>query len=210
MTRLLIARHGNTFGPNDTPVRIGARTDLPLSESGCQQANRLGIYLKKNHANLSVIFTSELKRTQQMAEIAIEVAQFAVEAKQLAIFNEIDYGPDEAKTEEEVIARIGQTAIDNWNQCAKVPAGWQVNPDEIIHHWQQFADQILTNYPTQTILVITSNGIARFAPHLLNDIKQFSKDYPLKMVTGAISEFYHFQDKWQLDRWNYKPDHDNL
>lgn len=43
---LIIARHGNTFGPDDTPTRVGARTDLPLVESGIQQARLLGTHLR--------------------------------------------------------------------------------------------------------------------------------------------------------------------
>jgi transcriptional regulator GlxA family with amidase domain len=40
MTTLIIARHGNTFEDGETPRRVGARTDLPLSEI----AARCGFY----------------------------------------------------------------------------------------------------------------------------------------------------------------------
>ena len=33
-TRLVVARHGNTFGPKDVVTRVGGRTDLPLVASG--------------------------------------------------------------------------------------------------------------------------------------------------------------------------------
>ena len=39
---IYIVRHGNTFDPGDTLLRVGARTDLALSVSGCEQADRLG------------------------------------------------------------------------------------------------------------------------------------------------------------------------
>ena len=46
MTTLIIARHGNTFGPEDTPTRVGARTDVPLVGSGLEQGRALGRWLK--------------------------------------------------------------------------------------------------------------------------------------------------------------------
>jgi len=47
MTIMLIARHGNNFDPGQTAVRVGIRTNLPLSASGRQQAINLGNYLKR-------------------------------------------------------------------------------------------------------------------------------------------------------------------
>ena len=44
-TRLIIARHGNTFDAGDIPTRVGRRTDLPLVASGEAQA--------KTHRRLS-------------------------------------------------------------------------------------------------------------------------------------------------------------
>ncbi len=48
MKTLVIARHGNTFGPQDTPTRIRARTDLKLVEKGREQARALGEYLREH------------------------------------------------------------------------------------------------------------------------------------------------------------------
>ena len=67
MTTLIIARHGNTFGPNDTPTRVGAQTDLPLVESGQEQAKKLGTYLKENNLTPEITYCSELKRTIETA-----------------------------------------------------------------------------------------------------------------------------------------------
>ena len=33
VTRIIIARHGNTFTKDQTPLRVGAGTDLPLVET---------------------------------------------------------------------------------------------------------------------------------------------------------------------------------
>jgi len=72
MTTLIIARHGNTFNVSETPTRVGARTDLPLVESGKEQARKMGAWLKAQNLYPEIVYSSELKRTQETAQIAIE------------------------------------------------------------------------------------------------------------------------------------------
>src|SRR5690242_20134159 len=98
MTTILIARHGNTFDPGDNVVRVGCKTDLPLSQSGIFQAELIGQYVLRQRITLAAVYTSELKRTIETATIALESAEQNVPVYNLAIFNEIDYGPDEGKT----------------------------------------------------------------------------------------------------------------
>jgi broad specificity phosphatase PhoE len=102
--RLVIVRHGNTFAPGEAPRRVGARTDLPLVESGHEQAQRLGTWFTGEGWRFDRILTSPLLRTRQTAE-AIRAAQdvpLAIEPSDLLA--EIDHGPDENRSEEEVIA----------------------------------------------------------------------------------------------------------
>ena len=108
MTKLIIARHGNTFGPEDTPTRVGACTDLPLVESGRAQAQKLGTYLKDNDLIPEITYSSQLKRTIETATIALKQTSFPQPVFPLDIFNEIDYGVDENQTEDKVITRIGE------------------------------------------------------------------------------------------------------
>jgi 2,3-bisphosphoglycerate-dependent phosphoglycerate mutase len=203
MTRLIIARHGNTFGPNDTPTRVGARTDIPLVQSGIEQATRIQQYFKQHQIQPDIIYSAELKRTQETAQYACPNQPIIP----LACFNEIDYGPDENKTEADVIARIGQPAIDAWNQHAIVPPGWQVNPEAIIQDWLNFGAMIQTKHTNQTIFLVTSNGIARFAPYLTGNFDAFCKTHALKLKTGALAAFSHQQSHqaWQLEFWNIRP-----
>ena len=206
-TTLIIARHGNTFEPEQTPTRVGAHTDLPLTEGGRQQGRRLARAMEDEGIIPDVVYAARLKRSYQTAQEA--VAAMPVEPAILTeeIFDEIDYGPDENKTEDEVVARIGQSAIDQWNQKAIVPEGWQVSPEGIIGNWQEFADKICRDYPGGAVLVVTSNGIARFAPHLTGDFDKFASDHEIKLSTGAYAIFETSEDEdlWTLQKWNVKP-----
>ncbi len=198
-TKLLIARHGNTFGPNDTPTRVGARTDLPLVETGRDQAKKLGLYLKEHNLIPDLILTSQLKRTKEMAEIIKAEIGIPIETHPLAIFNEIDYGPDENKTEEDVISRIGKDAIAKWDREAIVPEGWLANPEEIRRNWQNFTSGLEEG---GTTLVITSNGIARFAPVIAQNPEAAAF---LKISTGALCMLERERSGWLIKGWNIRP-----
>lgn len=204
MVQLLIARHGNTFEPGEILRRIGCKTDLPLSESGRQQARHLGKFLQNHYSQLSAVYSSCLKRCVETAQIALEAGKFPEAVKPLSIFDEIDYGIDEGKSEDQVVSRIGQAAIKRWDTEALVPPGWLVDPDQIIANWKLFASKLQKQGESAVVLVVTSNGIARFAPDLLTDRVVFKQNYPIKIATGAICCLYYKQG-WQLDYWNVKP-----
>lgn len=205
MTTLIIARHGNTFEAGETPRRVGGRTDIPLVESGRQQAIALGRYLKEHNLIPDVVYASQLKRAQETARLAIHETGVANPVYTLDIFNEIDYGPDENKTAVEVTSRIGAQAIKDWDQYCKVPDGWKVDPQQIIQNWIDFGEQIRAHDDNETVLVVTSNGIARFAPHLTGQFEEFRQNNALKLSTGAIAIFRHRDGQWVIEGWNIKP-----
>lgn len=206
MTRLIIARHGNTFGPEDIPTRVGARTDLPLVDGGIKQAVNLGKYLRENNLHPDTTYSSHLKRTKQTAKMAIKQFMFGQPVFALDIFNEVDYGPDENKVEADVIARIGAQAIKDWDESAIVPDGWLVDPDQIVSDWQNFAQHMADDHAGETILVVTSNGTARFAPHITGDYEGFCADHPIKLKTGAFGIFEHSpEDGWRCAVWGVRP-----
>lgn len=204
MTTLIIARHGNTFDAGDVPTRVGARTDLPLVEKGRDQAKAIGRYLSENKMIPDAVYTSTLQRTIETARLAIKESGITNPVHQLEIFNEIDYGPDENKPEADVIARIGAQAIEAWDKDAVVPDGWEVDPQAIIKAWQGFAEQICAFDDNETVLVVTSNGIARFAPYITGDFDGFAAAHDIKLSTGALAVLKHDGAMWSVEGWNIK------
>lgn len=206
MTKLIICRHGNTFNPEDTPTRVGARTDIPLVESGRQQAKNIGFWLHQYKIVPDVVYSSSLKRTIETAEIAIAQTGFAQPVFPLDIFNEIDYGPDENKVEADVIARIGEDAIKAWDEDATPADGWIVDPDQITENWKNFANHAVDE-EQDVVMVVTSNGIARFAPHIMSGYDDFAEKHKIKLSTGAIGIFNHTPDHgWTCESWNVRPE----
>lgn len=204
-TKIIIARHGNTFTKEQTPLRVGAKTDLPLVET--ERGTNIGKYLKMRSLIPAVVFAAPLKRTTETARLAIAALDKDIPLKSDARFTEIDYGPDEAKTEDEVIARIGHEAIDAWNKEAIVPEGWNVSVADIIKAWEDLGAEAERDYKDKTIMVVSSNGIIRFAPYLTGDFKKFTEENDIKVGTGGVCVLEKDNDEkyWRVKEWGTKP-----
>lgn len=199
-TTIIIARHGNTFNPDQTPTRVGARTDLPLVESGEDQALRLGHHLKSEHLIPDAVYTSTLRRTIDTARLACVAMMCPAPNTPLPFLNEIDYGTDENKPEPEVRAHLGEDTLKQWDELGIMPTEWSPRPDVIIKGWQDFLNTCETEHKDQIILVITSNGIARFALNCAEN----GEACQLKLSTGSYG-ILKYDGKWVVTDWNIKP-----
>lgn len=205
MTILIVARHGNTFEHGETLRRVGARTDLPLTEKGREHGRNLGDYLKKINLLPNVIYTSRLKRTVQTAAEIITAADLTVTPQTSDIFNELDYGPDENEPEDNVLARIGEAALTAWEERGLLPPGWSPDISILEKRWADFSRSITKDRPGDIVLVVTSNGIARFALGLTGDFEAARKQYGLKLATGAFGILEHDGENWTIQNWNVRP-----
>lgn len=209
-TRILIARHGNTFTKDQTPTRVGRHTDLPLVET--ELGRNLGQYLKAHNLLPQAIFAAPLKRTMQTAKLVTEAIQQNITIQLYPQFLEIDYGPDENKTELEVEARLGKQAIADWNSKALVPDGWLVDPAQCRQTWLDFATMVAADYYNKIVLVVASNGIIRFAPYITQDFDNFIATNNIKVVTGSLCVFEKTvqAEHWSCTGWNIKPTQEYL
>ncbi|HQU09350.1 MAG TPA: histidine phosphatase family protein [Opitutales bacterium] len=204
-TRLIIVRHGNTFLPEETPRRVGGLTDLPLVPSGEAQARLLGEHFKALGILPAVIYTGPLLRTRQTAKIMAEAAGWGTAIEIEPCLRELDYGPDENQPEPAVIKRIGTAALEAWEKQARVPAGWKVDMGGLLKSWELIGEQTLEHYEGQTVIVVTSNGIARFAAALVGGLEAFGARYGFKLATGAYGVFEETQTGWEVCEWNTRP-----
>jgi broad specificity phosphatase PhoE len=187
MRRVIIVRHGNTFDAGDVIRRVGRGTDLPLSLSGQAQAKALSVHF--TDTAFDRVISSPLKRTLETASAI--TAQIEFDDRLL----EIDYGPDEGKPEDEVVARLGASVIERWDTDATPPPDWAVDPSQIRSDW---AD--ILNESVGTTLVVTSNGIARFALDVATH-----DGAERKLKTGAYGIIEEREDGWHVTAWNVRP-----
>ncbi|MEO0607622.1 MAG: histidine phosphatase family protein [Pseudomonadota bacterium] len=204
MTDLYIVRHGNTFDTGDIITRVGARTDLALSISGCAQAEALAAHF--SHIvpkGFSRAYCSPLLRTRQTAEIILEKSAAAPALETLEFLREVDYGPDENKPEAAVIARLGEAALRAWETDAVPPPGWQINPDALRTAWRDLFHFVSASSERLPVLIVTSNGIARF---LLSEITAFkTRPDSIKLKTGAYGIVRALPGSTMLTAWNVRP-----
>ncbi len=203
--RLIVARHGNTFNADDIPRRIGVRTDLDLTENGKAQGTKLGAALRDKNMLPDVVYTSRLKRTRQTAEAALAEAGIRRALHQSDMFDEIDHGPDENKTDPEIVARIGQMAFGQWEHENSMPRDWSPQPDVLRKRWFDFADYCEKVHDGKTVLIVTSNGIARFLPLIARNGADIVTDQNRKMSTGAYSVVEGAGGLWMISHWNARP-----
>jgi len=181
MTYLVVLRHGNTFDPGDVVRRVGGRTDLPLSVSGRAQADQIGRHFAEQFSTFDRVISAPLRRTLETAERVVKFLSTSPDIEIDAGFREIDYGPDEGCPEADVVQRIGATALALWDREAIPPAGWQIDPEVLTAQWQSLITGLAGLGPAARVLVVTSNGIARF---VLNAVYA-SPDLTRKLRTGA-------------------------
>lgn len=174
--RLYIVRHGNTFEKGDVVTRVGGRTDPPLSPSGRVQADALA----KHFAGVSFATarTGPLKRTRETASTILAAQTAPPDLFTELFLREIDYGPDENRPEADVVARVGQAVLEAWERDSIPPPGWRVDPAAIVGNWQELFSDLRTEVGNH--LVVTSNGIARFALAAAGEARTDAK-----LATGA-------------------------
>ncbi len=200
MARLFVVRHGNTFDAGDVVTRVGGRTDLPLSNSGRGQAARLAAHFAKTA--FAAALASPLERTRATARTILSVRTDAPALLVRPFLREIDYGPDENQPEEAVVARLGEVALKAWDTDGIVPEGWLVDPAAIRDGWRALLAEIAALPDDANVLVVTSNGTARFLPDVVDE-KPAGLDRKLK--TGAWGELFVAPAASRIVAWNLRP-----
>lgn len=182
--------------------RIGGRTDLDLSVSGQKQAKLLGAHFNSSGLCFSQIFSAPLKRAMQTAKAIQSFGAQRCEIVCETDLIEIDYGPDENKPEEEVVARIGRQALLRWDIDSIPPADWNVTPGKLVKMWAAFFEKLRTHDESGPFLAVTSNGIARFA---LDAATITQSDFPRKLRTGAYGRISLAGASVLVEEWDRRP-----
>ena len=197
--RLFIVRHGNTFDKGDVVTRVGGRTDLPLSSSGRVQAKALADHFAVQGARFATARSGPLKRTRETAAAILAADPAAPDLLTELFLREIDYGPDENRPEDEVIARIGKPALEAWERDSIPPPGWRVDPAAITGNWQELFSDLAESQGDH--LVVTSNGVARFALSASGETRPDAK-----LATGAYGILELAPDGTaRVTQWNLRP-----
>lgn len=204
MTDIYIVRHGNTFDKGDTITRVGARTDLPLSSSGQTQAEALALhFMALVPDGFSAAYCSVLQRTRQTAEVILAVRDVRPDLETLEFLREVDYGVDENQPEDAVVARLGEAVLAAWDEDAVAPPGWDVDPEGLKGAWRELLQSIALDGATEPVLIVTSNGVARFVLDAITEYE--TQPDSIKLKTGAYGQIRTHDEAVTLVSWNVRP-----
>lgn len=203
---LILARHGNTFGPDDTPVWVGAKEDLELVEKGLEQSREIGRGLTAAGIVPDRILAGPLKRTRTGAALAAERCGFSGEIEIDERLREIDYGVWGGKSDAEIAERWGEDAIEAWRERSIVPAGagWSPSPEALKANARAVYDAVTRDRGEHTaVLIVTSNGILRYFHALLAG--EGARPEDAKVKTGRVGAARISPAGHELLVWNAEP-----
>lgn len=153
MTEIWLVRHGQTDW--NLTRRFQGQTDIPLNETGLQQAQNLAEKLQEE--TFDAVFSSDLLRASRTAECIAKGRHLAV--KKDIRLREICQGEWEGMNLDEVIAKykVDPTVEGRDPVNARAPGGESVA--EVAARMSEAVDEISKQYPQGKILVV-SHGVA--------------------------------------------------
>lgn len=201
---LILIRHGNTFEAGQTPVQVGLKTDLPLTEKGRLQATQVAKYLEQQDITPDIIYCGQLQRQEKSAEIIGN--HFDLTFQTESALNEIDYGLWEGQTEDEIKAKWHKLHHD-WIEAGLWPkAIFESSLEYHLAKIRTWLESIKREHPNQTVVAVTSNGIIRLFLYFSNlNWQTLSETRALeqyKVKTGHLCHLTLSAEGIQVNQWN--------
>jgi len=201
MSKLILARHGNTFNKGETPTWVGAKTDLPLTEKGEEQGHAIAKLISNNYKEIQKIITGPLIRTKRFAEILSEKidVDFSIDNR----LCEIDYGLWENKSSNEIKEIYGNEIVDGWEKEGIWPDGmkWSPSKEKLLENIESLLNEHHQNIKNNNI-IFTSNGILRF---IYTYITKKPPSPMAKVAPGNYCILEKTNNGWEIIQWNEKP-----
>jgi len=206
--KLILARHGNTFGPQDKVTWVGSSNDLPLVAEGLAQAERFGEALKKNEREIAAIYCAPLLRTKRFAEIIASklraVMPFIVDER----LTELDYGQWSGRSDAEIEEMFGNECLTDWIERSVWPenCGWGRSAKFIEGQVRSFVEELLAKYPEDsTVVAVSSNGRLRYFLKLIGfEFERRVNEKAFKVATGRMCVINFEHGKSSVSAWNEK------
>lgn len=189
--RLILMRHGNTFEKDEAPIQVGARTDLPLTSFGKEQAKRVLDHLLKRNIVPSAIYSGNLRRQTESAQIIGN--HFKLKPQKIPALTEIDYGLWEGLTAEKIKTEWPEE-YKEWTEDATWPKNIFNSSysalKKTLDDWLKSLND--AHKETDIVFGATSNGLLRF----------FKNE---KVKTGHFCELDLYPGGLEICTWNESP-----
>jgi len=174
--KIYVIRHGQTDW--NAAKLIQGRTDIPLNETGREQARTLATVF---NATIGMIFSSQLKRALETADIVNGRHNVEVIIDERLI--ERDFGIFEGKP----FSDVDLDALRRWTDDAPTPGGETLR--DVVTRVFAFLDEIIANHSDKNVLIVTHGHVMRSIYWYFNGLPQAGEE--LSSVIGNC-EVYSF------------------
>jgi probable phosphoglycerate mutase len=208
MRRILLVRHGNTFEDGTPVVRVGSRSDIPLTAKGLAQAATFAEAVRGSGIAVGPFLSGPLRRTRTFIAHG-----FGFVPRTDDRLCEIDYGSWEGRTDADIAATAGADTLEAWNRRCIWPAGqgWSPDPDTLERGAGALARELAAGDGRIVPVLCSSQGILRYFAKL--DAGWFAAAVAaavaaarLGVATGACCGITLAPSSVRVDFWNRKPE----
>lgn len=199
MTRLLMARHGDT--KSNSAERYWGKTDVELNAAGMRQAERLRDRLTAER--IDAVYASNLRRASVTAEVI--ASRHRMEIIICPELGEVNFGCAEGMTFAEINEYYPELAR-SWikrDPELRYPKGESL-PD-FDRRVSKFLSQLKKHSPEETLLIVSHSGVLRtliclllgaepqFRWQLRLDLGSLSivDTYPQQAILGLLNDISH-------------------
>lgn len=206
--KLILARHGNTFKPEDKVCWVGSKSDLPLVESGITQADRVAEAVKD--MTLTAIYFAPLKRTKEFAAIIARKSSSNAPLIEDNRLTELDYGLWDGLGDADITEKFGEQTLRDWIDRSIWPSNcqWASSEETVTKQVSEFVGELSKNYPHDaTIMAVSSNGRLRYFLKLVaGEFEKRVQVKSFKVATGRVCLLETSDQGWRVALWNEQPE----
>lgn len=212
--QLLLARHGNTFGPDDPVVWVGKKNDLALVERGREQAHALAEALRTSGGSPIEIRHGPLRRTREFARIIADelgVDRVGVDHR----LDELDYGKWSGLTSAQIEKKYGKRELRDWSERSIWPrnAAWGGSESIVRREVRSLVAELRENHADQPgdarVLLVSSNGRLRYFLDLVaGAFERHVQNRDFAVATGRVCRIDLARDACTssaIRYWNLDP-----
>ncbi|TDQ40805.1 histidine phosphatase family protein [Aureibacillus halotolerans] len=183
MTTICLVRHGETDW--NAAGRIQGSTDIPLNQTGIEQARKCREFLK--NASWDVLITSPLLRAKETATIVNEALQLPL--VEMAAFKERSFGDAEGMTAEE-----RKSAYPDKNYPNQEPY------DSLRNRVVRGIEDIYAQHVDKSVLLVAHGAVISA---ILSQYSNGEYDFEKTRLINACISNIHFRDgAWLVHDYN--------
>ncbi len=207
MNKLVLLRHGQSQWNLEN--KFTGWKDIPLTETGINEAKNAGLLIKKNNIIFDKVFSSVLQRANQTAEIALESAlmnDLFEDGKLIYTknqnLNERDYGDLVGLNKSETAEKFGKEQVHIWRRSYDTPPPNGESLKDVVNRVSPYFDKdILPLIKDGNNILIAAHGnslraimikIGLYKPTEISSIEMpTGKPFCINFNDGVVNNFFY-------------------